>query len=71
MLLTIGQSTINHSNTAEELTFAIKMIKPKIIIVDSAVKPKLDEAVRQAGVTPERLKIMTLISRVQGHPLVR
>jgi hypothetical protein len=65
-----NKSTINHSNTSEELAFAIKIVKPKIIIVDAAVKKKLDEAVRLAGVTFENSKIMTFLSRVQNHPLV-
>jgi hypothetical protein len=64
------KSTINHSNSTEELAFAIKIVQPKIIIVDAAVKKKLDEAVRLAGVTFENAKIMTFLSRVQNHPLV-
>ncbi|KAK5364821.1 hypothetical protein LTR20_008757 [Exophiala xenobiotica] len=60
-------STINPSNTAEELAFAIKIVKPKMVIVDTSVKKKLDDAIRLAGATVKDFTIMTLLSRVPGH----
>ncbi|KAK5340829.1 hypothetical protein LTR11_000672 [Exophiala xenobiotica] len=61
------KSTINPSNTAEELAFAIKIVKPKMVIVDTSVKKKLDDAIRLAGATVKDFTIMTLLSRVPGH----
>ncbi|KIX04602.1 uncharacterized protein Z518_05472 [Rhinocladiella mackenziei CBS 650.93] len=62
-------STINHSNTAEELAFAIKVVKPKLFIVDFVAKKKLDEAIRLSGKKYESSKIITLLRRTQGDPL--
>ncbi|EXJ69748.1 uncharacterized protein A1O5_06819 [Cladophialophora psammophila CBS 110553] len=59
-------STINHSNTAKDIAFAIGIVKPKIIIVDAAVKKKVDDAVQRDR---SRVSIMTLLSRVPGHAL--
>ncbi|KAK5328327.1 hypothetical protein LTR93_002112 [Exophiala xenobiotica] len=58
---------VSPSNTAEELAFAIKIVKPKMVIVDTSVKKKLDDAVRLAGATVEDFTIMTLLSRVPGY----
>jgi hypothetical protein len=65
------KSTISPSNTAEELAFAIKIVKPKMVIVDTSVKKKLDDAIRLAGATVEDFTIMTLLARVPGHSHVR
>lgn len=70
LLLTLERSTINHSNTDEELAFAIKIIKPKIIIVDAIVKTKLDKALKIINGRPQETLVMTLLSRCQGHALV-
>ncbi|KAL6241206.1 hypothetical protein RBB50_011885 [Rhinocladiella similis] len=69
LLLTLERSTINHSNTDEELAFAIKIIKPKIIIVDAIVKTKLDKALKIINGRPQETLVMTLLSRCQGHAL--
>ncbi|KIW18423.1 hypothetical protein PV08_02711 [Exophiala spinifera] len=62
-------STINHSNTDDELAFAIKIIKPKIIIADATVKTKLDKALKIINGTSQGTLVMTLLSRCQGHAL--
>ncbi|KIW29278.1 uncharacterized protein PV07_05103 [Cladophialophora immunda] len=59
-------STINHSNTTKDIAFAIGIVKPKIIIVDAAVKKKVDDAVKQDQF---QITILTLLSRVPGHAL--
>ena len=60
-------STINHSNTAEEIAFAVRIIKPKIFIVDAAIIEKLDKVISLVG---RPYKVISLLARVQGYPLV-
>ena len=62
-------STINHSSSAKEIAHALKVIKPKFLIVDDLYVKKLHEALslEQYG----DVTIMTMVSRLDGHLLVR
>lgn len=62
-----ANSTINHSSTAKEIEHALKIVKPKLMLVDVAVLDKVRRLLRSLDSSP---KIMTMIERVSGHLLV-
>jgi hypothetical protein len=68
-LLTRELSTINHSSAIGELVHAIRIVKPKIIIADSAVLGKLWDALGMLEGRDHPI-VLTMISREADCPLV-
>jgi hypothetical protein len=62
-------SSINHSSSAKEIAHALKVVKPQLIIVDSIYEKKLREALSLEHYG--KVTIMTMVSRLDGHLLVR
>jgi 4-coumarate--CoA ligase len=59
-------STVNHSSAPKEIVHALKIVKPRLLIVDVAVLDKVRRALAGLDVSPA---VMTLVQRVPDTPL--
>ncbi|CAK7230959.1 hypothetical protein SEUCBS140593_007764 [Sporothrix eucalyptigena] len=59
-------STVNHSSAPKEIVHALKIVKPRLLIVDVAVLDKVRRAFEGLDVSPA---VMTLVERVPDTPL--